>query len=545
MLPGKTYSPVDYAAMAWRRRWVIVVPMLVFAYGALLISTRLHDLYKSETLIQVVPQRVPNSYVQSTVSMRTEDRLNALSQQVLSRTALETLITDMKLYPEERRRYPMQDVVDLMRTNISVDIVASKAGQGADAFYVRFSYADRDLATRVTERLGSLFIDMNARDRGALAEATDQFLQSQLADTRRALEAQERRLEQFRERNAGRLPTQLAFNMQGIQTTQLSIQAIVESVARDRDRKMMLERLYNDAHTESVAPALPTVAMPSQPSQSSDPTTAASGLTAEQQLAAARDALSKLELRLKPEHPDIARMQRLIKELEARAADDRAVAKKAAAGQGDAPAPPAATAEQLAKAERLRQMRAEIESLDRQIGFKDTEEQRQREQLAEYQHRIEQVPGIESEWTALTRDYDTQQAAYKDLLAKSEQSKVAVQLERRQIGEQFKILDPARPPVRPTGLRRLQVNGAGAALGLAFGFGLAALLEFRDRTFKKSEDVREVIKLPVLAELPHLTSELERNRARRTMTLAAAAAVLAVSVAGYGMYALQLWKFVK
>src|SRR5690349_16345315 len=88
MLPGRTYTPLEYAAMIWRRRWIIVVPTLVFAYAALVVSSRLHDVYKSETLIQVVPQRVPDSYVQSTVTMRTEDRLNALSQQVLSRTAL-------------------------------------------------------------------------------------------------------------------------------------------------------------------------------------------------------------------------------------------------------------------------------------------------------------------------------------------------------------------------------------------------------------------------------------------------------------------------
>ena len=109
----------------------------------------------------------------------------------------------------------MQDVVEKMRDNISVDPVASvqsKRGD-TDAFYVRFTYPDRTLATRVTEKLGGLFVDLNARDRGDLAESTSKFLESQLADTRRRLEEQEQRLEQFRERNAGRLPTQLAFNM--------------------------------------------------------------------------------------------------------------------------------------------------------------------------------------------------------------------------------------------------------------------------------------------------------------------------------------------
>jgi hypothetical protein len=206
--------------------------------------------------------------------------------------------------------------------------------------------------------------------------------------------------------------------------------------------------------------------------------------------------------------------------------------------------PALVTPEQIAKADRLRQMRAELESLDRQLKFKETEEQRQRNQLAEYQRRIEEVPGVESEWTALTRDYDTQQAAYKDLLTKSEQSKVSVELERRQIGEQFKVLDPARPPVRPTGVRRLQVNGAGVAIGLVLGLALAALLEYRDRTFKEADDIRDVIKLPVLSEIPYLATDLQRQHARRMTMLTSAAAIVATIAGGYGVYALQLWKFV-
>src|ERR1700730_11401876 len=112
MLPGKTYKPADYARMAWRRRWFIVVPLIVGAYAALIVSSRLHDEWQSEMLIQVVPQRVPDAYVRSPVTMRTEDRINALTQQVLSRTALERLIEQMNLYPVERARMPMQGVVE-------------------------------------------------------------------------------------------------------------------------------------------------------------------------------------------------------------------------------------------------------------------------------------------------------------------------------------------------------------------------------------------------------------------------------------------------
>src|SRR5215203_2582270 len=98
MLPGRKYTPLDFAAMAWRRRWLIAGGLIFGAYAALVISSQLQDNFRSEMLIQVIPQRVPDSYVQSTVTMRTEERLNALSQQVLSRTALEALINELNLY---------------------------------------------------------------------------------------------------------------------------------------------------------------------------------------------------------------------------------------------------------------------------------------------------------------------------------------------------------------------------------------------------------------------------------------------------------------
>jgi polysaccharide chain length determinant protein (PEP-CTERM system associated) len=542
MLPGRTYTAVDFVEMARRRSWLMIGGLVLGAYAALVVSSQLEDKFQSEMLIQVIPQRVPDSYVQSTVTMRTEDRLNALSQQVLSRTALEGLINELNLYQRQRARLPMQDVVELMRADVNVNPVISTVGMNreTEAFYVRFTYTDRDIATRVTERLGGLFIDLNAKDRGQLAVATNEFLESQLAETRKELEAQERKLEDFRLRNAGRLPTQVDSNMQVIQSTQLSIQALVESLARDRDRKLMLERLYHDAEIELHArPVTPPVQVASdKPAEGS----IIAPLPPEQQLAAAKEGLARMLLRLKPEHPDVVRARRIIADLEARVAHDASVSQPSSASPAVRPAP--LSPELAARHERQRQTRAEIDSLERQIEFKEGEERRLRETLAAYQRRLEEVPGVESEWIALTRDYKTQQASYESLLAKSEQSKVAVELERRQIGEQFRVLDPARPPVRPTGVNRLQVNAMGAIAGLMLGVVLAALLEFRDSTFRTAQDVHEVLQLPIVARVPYVMLDLDRWRQRR-VRIATSLAVVMIAVAGaYGFWALQLWKFV-
>ncbi|PYR51656.1 MAG: hypothetical protein DMF89_05120, partial [Acidobacteria bacterium] len=137
------------------------------------------------------------------------------------------------------------------------------------------------------------------------------------------------------------------------------------------------------------------------------------------------------------------------------------------------------------------------------------------------------------------------QTSYKDLLAKSEQSKVAAELERGEIAEQFRVLDPARPPVRPIGLVRLQINGIGAIAGVVLGVLFAALLELLDTTFHSAQEVIDVLKIPVIARVPYIPNDSDRQRQQRTRMFASAAASVTVILGGYGFWAMQLWKFIK
>ena len=253
MLPGQQpHARLCPEAPADAGRWLFIVPLFVGILGGLLYSRSQPSLYRSDAVIQVVPQRVPESYVSATVTERVEDRLRALAQQVLSRTQLEKLITEFDLFPSERRRLPLEDVVVLMQTErVLIQPLAtaqtSRRDSQSEAFRVSFDYENPAVAQKVAEKLASFFIDTNARERGSQADQTSAFLEAQMADARTRLEAQEKKLKDFRERNSGRLPTQMQTNMQAIQNAQLALQAMVQSLARDRDRKLVLERLYTDA----------------------------------------------------------------------------------------------------------------------------------------------------------------------------------------------------------------------------------------------------------------------------------------------------------
>ena len=540
MLPGKKLGVAEILQVLRRRAWLVGLPPLVTFFVALLYSSTLADVYQSDMLIAIDPQRVPGSFVAQTDTLETDRRLDTLTVQVLSRTVLQELIETFDLYAEQRRQKPVEDVIAEMRQNIRVDLEIPRPRWGqlpqATAFHVRFTYADPEIAARVTQRIGSRFVEQNAADRGTQAGLTNRFLQTQLDEARRKLEEQDRRLEAFREKHGKELPTQMVSNMNALTNAQLQAQSLVESIARDRDRKQMLERLYREAVAEPApVPVAPT------PAQAA---TAGSNAplvgSFQQQLATARTNLQALKLKYKPDHPDVARAERQVAGLEPKAEEERKAA-AAARAQGESSSENAPVVADPARRESLRQQRAEIESLDRQVAFKESEERRVRTEISEYQRRIEAVPGLESEWVALTRDYDTQQAAYKDLLTKSTAAQVAANLDKQDIGERFRIVDPAVVPVHPLRAIRGAVNGAGIAIGLLLGIGIAALLEIRDASFRTDSDVLEVLSLPVLASVPHIETAEEKVGHRRRRLAMSLSGVAGIAVASYLTWTLKLW----
>lgn len=513
MIPGKRYTPQDFLHLALRRKWLIIAPLVLAVVGVMGLLLVLPNKYRSETLILVVPQRVPESYVRSTVTARVEDRLQSIREQILSRTRLERIIVDFELYPQARERTVMEDLVTFMRHQVSVEMVRG------DAFRVSYVAEDPALAQKVTERLASLIIEENLRDREVLAEATNQFLDTELTQARGQLIEHEQKLEVYRRQHGGELPNQVQSNMQALQTLQVQIQGLTDSVSRDRDRLFTLDR-----EVTSLPQRIASGTLPSE-SKLPEPPKDAEGLaegSASVRLESARTQLRSLETRLKPEHPDIVRLNRIIRELEGKVAAERTTSAGAAK-----PEPVARPSEGAIRAAQLGEERA---ALLRQIQTKDSQLAGLRAQIGSYQSRLDAAPTRESEMTELMRDYETLRTVYTELLAKRESSKVAANLERRQIGEQFKILDPANRPERPFSPNRPLISLAGLLAGLGLGIGCVALLEFRDQSFRSDRDVVQALGLPVLAMIPRMPTAAERQALRRRMMLGASAAVVTLAV---------------
>jgi polysaccharide chain length determinant protein (PEP-CTERM system associated) len=524
VLPGQQYLPEDILRILWRRKWFVIIPFIAATLGATMVAQRMPNRYRSETVILVVPQRVPEGYVRATVTARIEDRLSSIQQEILSRSRLERVIEDFNLYPEERKTDKMEEIVSLMREDIEGPTI-----ERGDAFRVAYISHSPKLAQQVTDRLASLFIQENLHDRKVQAQSTNEFLDGQLADAHAQLKQREAKLEAYRRRHAGELPDQVEGNLQAIRTAQAQLQVLSDAINRDTDRRLNLEGQIADLELGEPIPAPVGTTPLAEP---------APGVTTEEQLEGAIAKLRALQLRYKPDHPDIGVQNRTIRDLRARLE----IESKNRPTLPDAPAvSPGTTSLEVSRRNRLRSLQTEVKNIEAQVAKRQAESQRLQASIEVYQARVDAAPTRQTELTELTRDYTTLEAAYKSLLNKREDSRVAANLERQQISEQFKVLDAAHFPERPFGPNRLKIEGAGAVFGLFIGVALVVLLEYLDSSFKTDGDVHRVLQIPVLALIPIMKSEREqRQQRRRKLLVGVAATVFFVgSVGAYAAWKLQ------
>jgi uncharacterized protein involved in exopolysaccharide biosynthesis len=317
------------------------------------------------------------------------------------------------------------------------------------------------------------------------------------------------------------LPSQLQGNLQAIQTASLQLQSINETSNRAQERRLLIERQIADAQ------AVPVVTPPAS-SDTAPPVGTA------QQLDMARARLAAALQRYTPNHPEVLALERTIADLVTKLEGETPVGVTAQPAQ---PLTPAEAAQQ----KRILDLKAELAVIDYQLTANRSEAARLNQQIAEYQAKVDVVPTRESELVELTRDYGTMQAAYTNLLVKREDAMLASNLERRQIGEQFKLLDTASLPERPyNAMQRIGIISSGAIAGLVLGLLLIGFAEFRDSSFHTAEEAVRALTVPVFASIPPMSSAREAGMARRRARIKDAAGTMLVMAA---LVVVVVWRF--
>jgi len=483
----------DYVEILRRRWWVILIPTLVGCAGTFLVSLALANRYTSRTLVLVEQQKVPDNYVKSVVTGDIGQRLGTMQEQILSRTRLQQIIEKFDLFKAEKGNVAMEDLVDHLRKSISVNpiqsLVSTHEGD-LPGFSISFTANDPRLAQQVCAEITSMFIAENLSLREQRAEGTTDFLKTQLDQAKRNLDEQDARLAEFKRKYIATLPGNEQTDMNMLASLASQLDAVTSELNRAQQDK---------AYTESL---LAQQLASWQKSQVTSEGPHAD--TLEKQLADLQAQLISMESHYTADHPDVIKMKEDIAALKKKTEDNAAHAK-------DKSAPPLEPTDRSEPPE-IQQLRFSIHQNEVLIHEKTREQARLKEQLSLYQSRVSMTPGVEQQYKELTRDYQTALQFYNELLTKKSQSEMATSLEHRQEGEQFRIMDPANLPEKPSFPNRLAFAGGGLAVGLALGIGLTLLVEFRDKSLRTENDVEQLLNLPVLATVPEIGKSRWRSR---------------------------------
>jgi polysaccharide chain length determinant protein (PEP-CTERM system associated) len=460
--------------------------------------------YRSETTILVEQPKVPQQYVVPNVGSDLQDRLQTLTQQILSRTRLQRIIEDFQLYAGERARIGTDDVIERMRKDIKVDpIQAPSKPAELTAFKISYSGTNRHLVQQVTSRLTSLFIEENLRARQQQSENTTEFLDKQLQEARSHLEEQEQRIKAFKAQFVGQLPGELQSNLQILSGLQARLQQANDALDRSEQQKLYLSSLLS-AYRET-----PSLVATSQATAPGD---------VETELARLKAQLADMKSRYTDRHPAVLQVRDQIAKTEKLKSEmDK---DKMAAGIGE----DAGLPESRGVAEIQSQLKAT--ELDIQNRKKDITALQW--QIQSYENRLSKTPVREQQLTDLSRDYDQSRANYESLLAKKNQSALATDLERTQQGEQFSVLDPPSLPTGPYFPNRLPFTLAGLAGALAAAVAMAFLGEMLDDRVHAEEELGGISKAPVLVTIPSIITARDVHRARWGLISELACAVTAV-----------------
>ncbi len=477
MIPGEI-TPEVVLGILHRRKWIIFIPFLLAVMLGLFLAITIPRTYKAETVILVSPPRVPTDYVRPVVSGVFEERLRTISQQIMSRTRLEKVINDMGLYKEALKTTPIDKVIEGMRKKIEIKTVGR--GRGLNSFTVSFEYPDPVICAKVTNALASLFIEENLKVREERAIGTTKFLEKELERLKKKLEIQEKALKDYKSKHFGELPEQLQANINTLQRLQVELQSVQESLSAAKQRKLIIQQYAYQATTGT---------------QHGEEGAAASGPARLQSL---YNTLDELKSRYTDKHPDIIRIKREIAKLEKEYGDVKVTGNDHSQRRSRMLGDPA--------------MQRELINVEAEIARLQAEEKRLKKSIKLYQLRVDNTPKREQELASLRRDYDITLHSYQDLLRRKIEAKMSENLEKKQQGEQFSVLDPAKPPQVPYRPNVVKILFLSLFMGLATGGGIAFLLEYLDPTFHDKKLIEKTYEIPVIATIPRLYTSEEKKR---------------------------------
>ena len=471
---------LDYLSVCRRRKWWLIVPVVLSVVVGLALLAVLPKQYRSSATLGVTEPIVSPALVNQSTSLDNQDRLRALSQELLSPMILERVIAEERLSAGG----PSADAVERVRSAVDLSIPEPVARapepRRLDTFLVSYSDSDPERARRITNRLATVFVDQNSQSRAEHAEDTSAFIANQLRASESRLAELETRLRKAKEAHMGRLPEQTQANLQTLAGLRQQYEANATSLRGEQDRLTMLERQIDalkQGRSDFTAVGRGSDAAVPLPPESRV-------LTLERELAAARAMYTD-------KHPEVLRLR-----------DELATAKRDAAADRQKPESDRLAQLQLDPAYRQAATDREMTRLRiREIERSATDLQKQ---IVAYQARVEAAPMVEQQLVAVQRDYDLEKTQYGELSAKLHAASLTESVERNRRGEQFMVLYAASLPTSPVKPVPWRVMTMAVLAGICLGAVLALGREYLDRSVHDVRELKDAFDVPVLAEITHI-----------------------------------------
>ena len=501
MKPDGLESPLHQVRQYWAtvvhfKAWILLGALAISLTSFTLIA-KMHDHYKATTTIMVEPQKVPDKIVQSTVTVDLQQRLGTISQTVMSTTHLQQMIEQMNLYPEMRKNTPMEQVVDQMRKDITIEVK-----QGAiSTFTISYESKAKDLVAPVANQLAARFIEWNINVSNAGQKNINEFLNSELQEAKQELEQQESKLREFKMAHVGEIPEQQATNVQMLSQLNQQLQADSDALNRLDIQRTMLVRGEG------------------QPTSPNGPRPVSERARLELEKRQLEDKLADLRRKYTADYPDTVeasqRLERITAQLRALPPDTDATAETSKGSSEN----------------------VQLMVTNREMKRLNEDQTRIQEQIRMYRARVEASPLREQQMADLTRNYEVSKAHYQSLLDKTFTAKMGGDLLSNQQAERFTILDTARTPERPFKPNRTALM-VSCVLGALVGcLALVIGIDMLSPTIKTETEVKKMIpaNIPLLVAIPSIETPAEHRRRMKFTAVAIAIAVLAC-LAEVGFY---------
>lgn len=507
-----------YLKLLLKKRWFIIVPFCLIMAGGIIHVFITPEIYSARNLIVVVPKQVPDQYVKALQTTDISERINTIKEQILSRSSLEAIMKRFNLYsgPDYENMYE-EDKLERLRRNVSVNV--NKSRHGVSSFQIVFRGNDPQKVRDVVNSLAESFINESVVIMQQEALNTNRFLQDELNAIRKQLEFIEKSIERYRREHMGELPQELPSNLKLIERFQLQLNDKQQSIRDAKNRISELDNLIAavkmNAESQRSATAMEQSNRREDLLQQLALRNGKQEPTALEQM---KKALVELRTRYTDRHPDVLRLESQIETMEAQQGEPIATL---ASGTEEMEDLGGETMQQPIFDETLFDLMNQRRSLAQEVNTDIQDIKDLEQKIEDYQKRVENTSRVELGLMALQRNYDNIQRNYENLLDRKLESDIAVNMEKKQKGTKFRVIDRAKLPQKPIAPDVKMIFVMCFAAGIGSGVVLIIGLDFVSNAVKQPEEVENTFEMPLLAIVPKIMTSKDRmlHRLNQAMSL--------------------------